>query len=604
MSHRKKYFRTANCFIGGHRSTDRPPVSSQTIRSHLTEGHLGSKHPIVECGISVDGTWQRRGYSSMNGCVAALSVATGNVVDIEIMSSYCPTCRKISKMPRSIESETFAADHVCHSNFQGYALKIEAVGATRFFQRSIVKRGLKYARYYGKLSDSFIDRLQNFYEIAVRSNVGNLSGLQQNVIAALFHCSSSVKKPMHGQCPIGKDSWLTPLEGLHKDLVLKAPGTQECVLEMPGKQNTQVSLTLFPSLKDKVRRWRVGVPGRRGKELLKDTKMFEKSPLYETMKILLGTGLVTSSVEKWKPRRKLLNPCFNHDMLKGYFEVFNIHSRKLINFLKRETEKDYSDIKKALTSAALDIICETMLGFSIGAQEDVDSPYVKAVRMLSGDYREGTRYVKMYYDLARSAFNEKKKEYLSNNKGGCKKKRKALIDNLIKLHLDSQELSEEDALEEIVTFIMAGYETVAMSATWALFLIGLHPDVQEKLHEEIDKVFGEDIDRDATEDDLNQLNYLNCVLMESSRCYPVIPMFGRQALEDTVISPIEAPTLLVVRYELPSVCLENPIHTPRCGLRSGTMWQESYMFNTSLLRAVQQLRRRKTWCIVVHEKEL
>ncbi|GFW95748.1 uncharacterized protein TNCV_19791 [Trichonephila clavipes] len=169
--------------------------------------------------LTVDVMWQRRGYSSMNGCVAALSVDTGKVVDIEIMSSYCPTCRKISKMPRRIESETFAADHVCHSNFQGSALKMEAVGDTRIFQRSIVKRGLKYAHYYygdgdskgfisvkGKLTDSFIDRLQNYYGIAVRSNVGNLSGLQQNVIAALFHCSSSVEKPMHGQCPIGKDS--------------------------------------------------------------------------------------------------------------------------------------------------------------------------------------------------------------------------------------------------------------------------------------------------------------------------------------------------------------------------------------------------------------
>ncbi|GFX99379.1 uncharacterized protein TNCV_1550431 [Trichonephila clavipes] len=181
-----------------------------------------SKNKIVECGISVDETWQRTGYSSMNGCVAALSVDT--------------------------------ADHVCHSNFQGSALKIEAVGATRISQRSIVKQGLKYAHYYGdgdfkgfisvkdtygkdsvtkyecighvqkrvgarlrklksknknlfgksKLTDSFIDRMQNYYGIAVRSNVGNLSGLQQNVIAALFHCSSSVEKP---QCPIGKDSW-------------------------------------------------------------------------------------------------------------------------------------------------------------------------------------------------------------------------------------------------------------------------------------------------------------------------------------------------------------------------------------------------------------
>ncbi|GFX60492.1 uncharacterized protein TNCV_1182111 [Trichonephila clavipes] len=76
-----------------------------------------TKNKIVECGISVDGTWQRRGYSPINGCVAALSVVTGKVVDIEIVSSYCPTCRKISKMPRSIESETFAVDHVCHRNF-------------------------------------------------------------------------------------------------------------------------------------------------------------------------------------------------------------------------------------------------------------------------------------------------------------------------------------------------------------------------------------------------------------------------------------------------------------------------------------------------------
>ncbi|GFV84786.1 uncharacterized protein TNCV_4297681 [Trichonephila clavipes] len=190
-------------------------LSMQKVASELIVLHP-TKNKIVECGFSVDGTWQRRGYSSMNGCVAALSVDTGKVVDIEIMSSYCPTCRKISKMPRSIESETFAAEHVCRSNFQGSALKMEAVGATRIFQRSIVKRGYddgdskgfisvkdtygkdsitKYEcighvqKRVGKLTDSFIDRLQNYYGIAVRSNVGNLSGLQQNVV--WYYCAGS-----------------------------------------------------------------------------------------------------------------------------------------------------------------------------------------------------------------------------------------------------------------------------------------------------------------------------------------------------------------------------------------------------------------------------
>ncbi|GFV12805.1 hypothetical protein TNCV_2857601 [Trichonephila clavipes] len=57
------------------------------------------------CFEEVDGTWQRAWrYSSMNGCVAALSVDTGKVVDIEIMSSYCPHLQKDLKMPRKHQS--------------------------------------------------------------------------------------------------------------------------------------------------------------------------------------------------------------------------------------------------------------------------------------------------------------------------------------------------------------------------------------------------------------------------------------------------------------------------------------------------------------------
>ncbi|GFT11505.1 CCHC-type domain-containing protein [Trichonephila clavipes] len=58
-------------------------LSMQKAASDLLVLHP-TKNKIVECGISVEGTSQRRGYSSMNGCVAALSVDTGKVVDIEI----------------------------------------------------------------------------------------------------------------------------------------------------------------------------------------------------------------------------------------------------------------------------------------------------------------------------------------------------------------------------------------------------------------------------------------------------------------------------------------------------------------------------------------
>ncbi|GFU84209.1 uncharacterized protein TNCV_2488741 [Trichonephila clavipes] len=150
-------------------------LSMQKAASELLVLHP-TKNKIVVCGISVDGTWQRRGYSSMNG-VSQLCQLTLGFISVK---------------------DTYGKDSVTKYECIGHVQK--RVGA----RLRKLKSKNKNLSGKGKLTDSFIDRLQNYYGIAVRSNVGNLSGLQQNVIAALFHCSSSVEKPMHGQCPIEK----------------------------------------------------------------------------------------------------------------------------------------------------------------------------------------------------------------------------------------------------------------------------------------------------------------------------------------------------------------------------------------------------------------
>lgn len=43
----------------------------------------------TECGVSGDGTWQRRGHSSLNGCVSLISIDTGKIIDVGGMSSKC-----------------------------------------------------------------------------------------------------------------------------------------------------------------------------------------------------------------------------------------------------------------------------------------------------------------------------------------------------------------------------------------------------------------------------------------------------------------------------------------------------------------------------------
>ncbi|GFT15757.1 uncharacterized protein LOC101238613 [Trichonephila clavipes] len=59
-----------------------------------------------------------------------------------------------------------------------------------------------------KLTDKLIDRIQNYYGIAIRSNVGNLQKMMSSVIAAFFHCVSGKNNSLHGQCPEGSESWV------------------------------------------------------------------------------------------------------------------------------------------------------------------------------------------------------------------------------------------------------------------------------------------------------------------------------------------------------------------------------------------------------------
>ncbi|GFY67265.1 cytochrome P450 4V2 [Trichonephila inaurata madagascariensis] len=265
--------------------------------------------------------------------------------------------------------------------------------------------------------------------------------------------------------------------------------------------------------------------------------------------------LFYSPVEKWKPRRKLLTHCFHTDILRGFLPIFNERSGKLVEHLRRETEKEFTNIDIPVTLTALDVIYETMLGTSIGALEKNSAYYITAMNRITDialsrmlkvweypDFifkltsgREEKRHVKVIEDFTKSVIQEKKKQYLSWKKDNDKRKRKAFMDMLLELHFETQELSEEDICEEVNTFVSAGYETVSLTMTWALYLIGLYPDVQAKIHEELDRIFGSDVDRYVTESDLNDLKYLDCVLKETKRVYAVVPIIGRFLREDTDI---------------------------------------------------------------------
>ena len=114
--------------------------------------------------------------------------------------------------------------------------------------------------------------------------------------------------------------------------------------------------------------------------VLKSSKHSIKSFVYDFLHPWLGTGLLTSHGEKWKQRRRLITPSFHFSILQDFLDVMNEQSQLFVRNLKNKVESDETyNVGRAITMCALDIICETAMGQSVNAQDDMDSDYVKAL---------------------------------------------------------------------------------------------------------------------------------------------------------------------------------------------------------------------------------
>lgn len=112
------------------------------------------------------------------------------------------------------------------------------------------------------------------------------------------------------------------------------------------------------------------------------------------------------------------------------------------------------------------------------------------------------------------------------------KKRLALLDVLLKSTVDGQPLTNAEIAEEVDTFMFEGHDTVTAATTFTLYLLSQHPEVQQKVYEEVTKIVGHDLNVDPTYNQLLDMKYLECCIKESLRLYPPVPMIGRMLDED------------------------------------------------------------------------
>ncbi|CAG2181004.1 unnamed protein product, partial [Oppiella nova] len=113
--------------------------------------------------------------------------------------------------------------------------------------------------------------------------------------------------------------------------------------------------------------------------LLTSNTNIEKSEQYMFFLDWLGEGLLTSTGAKWKGRRKLLTSAFHFKILDDFIPIMCEQSDILVQKLMRESSKPYIDVREPITQCTLDVICETAMGVSIGAQLGKNTEYVNAI---------------------------------------------------------------------------------------------------------------------------------------------------------------------------------------------------------------------------------
>nr|QST15013.1 CYP4AN-like protein [Diaphanosoma celebensis] len=301
--------------------------------------------------------------------------------------------------------------------------------------------------------------------------------------------------------------------------------------------------------------------------LLTSQKLIDKSDSYDFLAPWLGDGLLLASGDKWRRTRRLLTPAFHFQILDDFFHAFNRNADILCRSLSARVHGQV-DVYPFVKKCTLDIICESAMGIQVNAQLG-DSEYITAVKDISGllldrfmslwrmapDWlyylsprgRQFRRCLSLIHQFTVKVIRDRKvaleREQLQPDGDSTsmgQKKRRAFLDLLLLAARNGDGLSEDEIRNQVDTFMFEGHDTTASAITWFLYCMATHPDVQERVLEEMETCLGP-VAGPLTAQDLGQLKYLDCCIKEALRLYPPVPNIKRFVSEDLPLGGYTVP---------------------------------------------------------------
>lgn len=282
-------------------------------------------------------------------------------------------------------------------------------------------------------------------------------------------------------------------------------------------------------------------------------------PLYDAVSI--------AEDDQWRRIRSVLSPSFTSGRLKEMFDIMKQHSAVLISSMKKKADKDEPlELKEFFGPYSMDVVTSTAFSVDIDSLNNPSDPFVTNIKkMLKFDFFNpifltvaffpfmGPILEKLefsFFPASVTDFFYAALQKIKIDREGSKQKTRV---DFLQLMIDSQQnndskqdkgLTDHEILSQAMIFLFAGYETTSSSLTFLSYNLATNPQVMKKLQEEVDATFPNKAPIQYQE--LMQMEYLDCVINESLRLFPIASRLERVAKASVEINGFVIPKGMVV----------------------------------------------------------
>lgn len=260
---------------------------------------------------------------------------------------------------------------------------------------------------------------------------------------------------------------------------------------------------------------------------------YHKGPGFERVKMLLGNGLIVSDGDVWRRSRTMIQPAFKANNVHRLIEVMVDCSQKRARLWEAAAKSgSVINITEETSDFALELILISIFGADYEQKllSSGDNPF----SFLSKDSTRDLGVVMKVRELRKSLL-----EIIAERRDQRDEQFDFLSMYMQATDKTGHPFDDKELLDELMTLIVAGFETSANTLNWAWFLLAGHPQVEARLVEEARTHLPDAAS--VTAEQATAMSYTQQVLEETLRLYPPVWLFTRRSVEDDELENYDVP---------------------------------------------------------------